>query len=159
MVAIKSPPSTLRRLATCTERLASSTTSPGHTCSSSSLLVSTWPGRATIASSRSKARLPRAAGAPSTSRRRSCGCSSKRPKRRLGMDIGLLFDFFEIDPLVDRQILQVPAQAIETHLHRTEPHPVAPADNAGAAQDGFVRSRDREADGAGKLDAIGALVD
>src|SRR5450631_42739 len=29
-----------------------------------------------------------------------------------------LFDFFEIDALVDRQALQIPAQAIEPHFHR-----------------------------------------
>src|SRR5438067_439701 len=47
------------------------------------------------------------------------------------MVAGLLLDFFEIDALVDRQVLQVPAQAIETHFRRTEPHPIAAAGNSG----------------------------
>ena len=62
------------------------------------------------------------------------------------MGTRLLFEFFEIDALVDRQVLQIPAQAIETHFHRTESYPVAAADNARAAQDSLVRRRDRQAD-------------
>ncbi len=72
-VVIVPGPSTLRRAATCTETLFSSTTSPGQAASRSSPLVTTWPARTASTHSRSKARLPTVVARPSTSSRRSEG--------------------------------------------------------------------------------------
>ena len=63
-------------------RLFCSTTTSGQTLSISSCRLNRCPGRASSTSSRSSARPPGGAGTPSTRRRCSAGCSSKRPKRR-----------------------------------------------------------------------------
>src|ERR1039458_6203137 len=49
-----------------------------------------------------------------------------------------LFDFFEVNALVDRQALQVTAQAIKPHFHGAQAHPVAAADNAAATRGEIV---------------------
>src|ERR1700732_4726207 len=74
---------------------------------------------------------------------RFCGAVSTAARAMVagsGLFPRWLFDFFEIGTLVDRKALQIPAQAIESHFHRTEAHPVAAANNAGAAQNAVVRS-------------------
>src|SRR4030095_7179480 len=64
----------------------------------------------------------------------------------------------EVDPLVDRQPLQVAAQAVESHLDGTQAHPFAPAQDAGLARYRVPLGGDREADRASELDAVGAVV-
>ena len=90
MVAIRSSPSTLRKALICAARLFSCTTSPGQTRSISACLPTSWPGRsATPAAGRTRGHQA-PPGAPSTSRRRSSGCSSKRPKRSGAAASGVL---------------------------------------------------------------------
>src|SRR5438445_632460 len=65
----------------------------------------------------------------------------------------------EVDALDDRQPLQVAPQAIERHLDGAEAHPFTPAHDAAAARGDVGLGRDRQADRAAELDAIGAVVE
>jgi hypothetical protein len=80
-VATDCAPRSLRSDETCTCRLFSSTTRPGHTMSRSSFLVRTRSRWSMSAIRTSNARPPSAAGLPSTSSCRSEGRTSTAPKR------------------------------------------------------------------------------
>src|SRR5262249_11013321 len=61
--------------------------------------------------------------------------------------------------LVDRQALEVPAQAVEAELDRAEANPLAAAENPAPSRCGVVGRRDGERDGAAEGDPVGALVE
>src|SRR5262245_55023521 len=88
--------------------------------------------------------------APPDSLNPCCAQFPRGPCRSLRYGLFLLH-FLEIDTLVHRQPLEVPAQAVEPHFDGAEPHPVAPADDTAAPRRDAALGRDREADRACKL--------
>src|SRR5260370_31295853 len=64
----------------------------------------------------------------------------------------------EIDLLVNRQALEVAAQAVEAHLDGAEADPVAAAEDTRSSRDDGMRGRDRDVDRGAEIDAGGALV-
>src|SRR5579885_1824431 len=65
----------------------------------------------------------------------------------------------EIDPFGDRQALEMAAEAVESELDGAETAPVTAPDHAGTAGNALAPRRDRHADGAAELDAVGPLVE
>src|SRR5262249_36522966 len=60
----------------------------------------------------------------------------------------------EVDALVDRQVEQVAAQAVEPQLDRARAHPVAAADQAGLARHGGLAVGDADADRAAEVGSV-----
>ena len=67
--------------------------------------------------------------------------------------------FSNLVALGDRETLEVAAQAVETELNGTQPHPVAAAIDARAARFHPLLGGDREMDAAAEIDAVGPAVD
>src|SRR3989440_8438279 len=72
---------------------------------------------------------------------------------------GLPSDFLEVGSFPHGQGLQESAKAVERHLDRAQANPLAAADDAAAPRRGVAQCGDGQADGAAKLDAVGALVE
>src|SRR5690348_6921217 len=65
----------------------------------------------------------------------------------------------EIDAFVDRQAVEMAAQAIESELRRADAHPVAAAHQSRAARDRTARIDDADEDRGAEIGPVGALVE
>src|SRR5689334_1248263 len=67
--------------------------------------------------------------------------------------------FLEVDPLGDRQALEMAAETIEAHLDGAESHPIAPTDDPSPARHRLALGGNADADRATELDTVRALVE